>query len=1012
MNFKRCFSFVLLFIFVLSGISSYALPAKILREAVHIGEETQLNLGFEPQDEVILIVEAEGDPVLASKEAAVFGTEFIDTPKGNEHEEALLSLQSDITEKINDDVTKDAEIISSYTLLFNGFSIKTTYENLEKIKNLPGVKNAYVDEEIKLTPDLTTSVEISGALPAEINSYSGKGQVIAVLDVGFKVNHELFSAAPGTVKYTENDILNLVKSLDLHASSAASEIYYNSKIPFKYDYAGSKNQILDDDDDGVSSTNKHGTHVAGIAGGKGGKYNDKIINGVAPECQLFLMKVADDDGYMIESVTIAALEDAVRLGADVVNYSISAKYTSVSDGYAMQQSFASARNAGVFLAVSAGNEARGFYKKTPLVENIDYGAMGIPSSFSEPTAVASAINTATSSVRMSGTSSYGVNDNLELKPEITAPGGGILSSVISSTTAYDIMSGTSMAAPHISGAAAIMYEYFDDKGILSDGGKNRVLMAENMLMSTASIIKNASGVPYSPRVQGAGLVNVSKALKTPAILIGNEEKCKISLGERLTNVLNINFKVQNLTDESVTYDKISVCALTDGYTITNGEDYVSNSVELEIKSDSLPESITIEAGSSAEISAKVILDNDWLKNNNTIFKNGFFIDGFISLEKTDDETLPEISIPFTGFYGIWAQATVFDKTIYDEGGSTLIHKDDNGNYYAIGTSLYTYKLDDKGNKYSVILGNNNDGVYDSKYIALSPNNDGLRDVLRLNLTPMRNIKYFISDVRDENNKTVAINRGNIIINKFQTRELSLVDISSFSDGEYTLILGAKFNYEDSDENMTFAKSIPFYIDTQEPEIVKAVSRGDTIEAIFKDNKYVSYVRACKIDENGEIIWSPTKFFTEHTEGGEYKVVIDLGSFDAKDLSPDEVFLIAFDMAENMGGGSVSLFAQDTFYPVMKDFTYSGESFNVDFDITSYKEDGNYNAILAFYDEDGTLIYLKSQDTALPNGESKLSFSEKMNIDGATECRLFIWDDMESIFPADVAKIFDIREMMQ
>ncbi len=1002
MNFKRCFSLFLVFILIFSCISAHALPANIVKEAVSVREEMDFNSAFNPHDEVTIIVEVEGDPVLASKEAAVFGTEFIDTPKGNKHEEAILSLQSEITETINDDVTKDAEIISSYTLLFNGFSIKTTYENFEKIKNIPGVKNAYVDEEIKFTLDLTTSVEMAGAIPEEISPYSGKGQVIAVIDGGFKENHELFAVAPSTPKYTEDSIRNLLETSNLNASSSGSNCYYNKKIPFRYDYAMKDVGVLSE----IDETDKHGTHVAGIAGGKGGNYNGKTINGVAPDAQLLLMKVANDSGELSESAILAALNDAVGLGADVINCSISAKYTSVSSGSAMQQSFASARNAGVFVAVSAGNEARGFYERPPSAENIDYGAGGIPSSFSEPTAVASADNTVTTDVTMSSFSSYGVNDNLELKPEITAPGGNIISSVSSGTTSYGLKSGTSMASPHIAGAAAIMYEYFDDMGILSDGGKSRVLMAENMLMSTASIVKNASGVPYSPRVQGAGLVNVSAALKTPAVLIGNNEKCKISLGERLTNVLNINFTVRNLTNSLITYDKISVNVLTDGYTASNGKNYVSDSVNLQVKSDSLPESITLEGSSSAEISAKIILDSDWLENNKKIFKNGFYIDGFISLEK-NDATAPQISIPFTGFYGYWAQATVFDNTIYDNGGSSLVYGDNKG-YYAIGTSLFTYKYNS-----DVVLGNDNSGVYDSKYIALSPNGDDLCDELYMYLTPMRAIKWVVSDIFDENGKSDGTRVENMLVNKFSTTPLPMADISSLSDGEYTLRFGAKYNFEDSEQNSIRFIEIPFYIDTQAPEVLKVVSRGDTIEVTIKDNKYVSYVRAVYYAEGTNVRYSPEEFFTEHTEGGEYKAVIDLGSFDSKGSSPDDIYLLAYDMAENASiGESISFYAKDTFYPVMKDFTYTGGRFNVKFDITSYKEDGIYNTILGFYDEDGTLLYVKLQSAKLSGGKNEISFADAADIDEAAECRLFMWDGEKEMYPADVAKIFDLSELMQ
>ena len=210
------------------------------------------------------------------------------------------------------------------------------------------------------------------------------------------------------------------------------------------------------------------------------------------------MKVASNAGDISLDAMLLALEDAVRLGADVINCSIGADYYSPDYAPPIETGFANAHNAGVFVSVSAGNMARGFYKNQPLTTNIDYSSIGMPASTAGIMAVASGSKSA-SAFAMSSFSGYGVNDNLELKPEITAPGEGIISSVKNSSSAYAAKDGTSMASPHIAGAAAVMFEYFEAEK-MDVSGTDRINLCQSLLMSSASVAANAStGAVYSPQ---------------------------------------------------------------------------------------------------------------------------------------------------------------------------------------------------------------------------------------------------------------------------------------------------------------------------------------------------------------------------------------------------------------------------------------------------------------------------------------------------------------------------------
>ena len=161
---------------------------------------------------------------------------------------------------------------------------------------------------------------------------------------------------------------------------------------------------------------------------------------------------------------------------------------------------------------------------------------------------------------MSSFSSWGVPGDLSLKPEITAPGGNIYSvnGLDTSGTAYELMSGTSMAAPQVSGLVAVLQQYLRENGISAKGLNARAL-AQSLLMSSAKVmLEGTSGSYYSVFQQGAGLADVSAAIASPAyITVAGmaDGKVKVELGDdpQRTGVYTFAFTLHNLTDEELTY---------------------------------------------------------------------------------------------------------------------------------------------------------------------------------------------------------------------------------------------------------------------------------------------------------------------------------------------------------------------------------------------------------------------------------------------------------------------------
>lgn len=152
---------------------------------------------------------------------------------------------------------------------------------------------------------------------------------------------------------------------------------------------------------------------------------------------------------------------------------------------------------------------------------------------------------------MSDFSSWGVSPNLELVPDVTAPGGQIYSTL--NNGKFGMMSGTSMASPHIAGMSALVLQYLRDTYNLTEAQTHTI--AEALIMSTSKPVVEGSGVFYSPRKQGAGSANVYDAVTSPAYLTVNGGTPKVSLGDDNSRkgAYTFSFEINNLTDQPLTY---------------------------------------------------------------------------------------------------------------------------------------------------------------------------------------------------------------------------------------------------------------------------------------------------------------------------------------------------------------------------------------------------------------------------------------------------------------------------
>lgn len=275
---------------------------------------------------------------------------------------------------------------------------------------------------------------------------------------------------------------------------------------------------------------------------------------------------------------------------------------------------------------------------------------------------------------MSDFSSWGPTPSLTLKPEITAHGGDITSSV---PGGWDTLSGTSMAAPNMAGAFTLVLQYLKEK--YPDMSKNdRITMANRLVMSTTVIANDTFGTPYSPRKQGAGLATIKNAIESDAYLyVDGIDKAKIELGDdkNKTGVYDLKFKIKNISNKKKTYS-LSELVMTETVIVNNGgvktvaeHAYMLNdmlSKEYYVNGTKINgNTVSVEALSDLEITVKITLSQDAKNYLDENFKNGMYVEGFVCLDDADKGGV-DLSIPFLAFYGDWYAAPMFDLSVFDE----------------------------------------------------------------------------------------------------------------------------------------------------------------------------------------------------------------------------------------------------------------------------------------------------------------------------------------------------------
>jgi len=395
------------------------------------------------RDPVEVVVGLEPPPLatamhrsLALRPAAKAGKLDLASATSTAYVARLARLQDALATRIVRSIP-GASVRWRYRVVLDAIAVVVPRDRLGEVSSIPGVAEVYPN--VSYRPLLDTSPEQIGAdtLWGPDMSTAGQGVKIAILDEGINPQHPFFSASgyvypagypKGDPRYTTPKIVAA------RAFAPPGATWKFAPLPY----------------DPVNSD--HGDHVAGIAAGDftpGAVAGRGPLKGVAPKAYLGNYKVltvpTPGDGIDGNNPEIAAaIEAAVADGMDVINLSIGEAEIQPSRDV-VDAAIGAAAQAGVVTTVAAGND----------FDQMGRGSINSPAN--APAAIAAAAASKTD--LMAYFSSSGPTPiGLLMKPDVTAPGVSILSALPPREGTWGTESGTSMAAPHVAGGAALLRE--------------------------------------------------------------------------------------------------------------------------------------------------------------------------------------------------------------------------------------------------------------------------------------------------------------------------------------------------------------------------------------------------------------------------------------------------------------------------------------------------------------------------------------------------------------------------
>ncbi|HMO56534.1 MAG TPA: S8 family serine peptidase [Roseiflexaceae bacterium] len=422
---------------------------------------------------------------------------------------------------------------------YRGIAVTATPQQIARIRQLPGVG------QVRLIPpkerSLVSVVQQVGveqlwnaaSLSARGSDVTGRGVRIGIIDSGIDYTHATFGG-PGTAAAYAANNPTLVESGSFPTAKVIGGFDF---VGDAYNASGSGSQLIpvpdDDPLDCIGSGGAlgsveggHGTHVAAIAAGygvtsSGGNYSGSytalpppggfsIGPGIAPMASLYAFKIFGCQGTT--TFLTAAIDYAIdpngdgdtsdRL-VDVLNISLGSPFGSPDDPDAVAVN--RAVEAGVVVVVAAGDGGDVFYSAES------------PASATQAIAVGGSAGTS----GLAGFSSRGPQRGGGVKPDLVAPAVNISSAASGSGNGALVLSGSSVAAPQVAGAAALMREIYP-------GWAPQQIKAA--IMNASVELTNSSGAIYPPSLVGAGRLNIAGLEASDLVAYAADNPAGVALG--------------------------------------------------------------------------------------------------------------------------------------------------------------------------------------------------------------------------------------------------------------------------------------------------------------------------------------------------------------------------------------------------------------------------------------------------------------------------------------------------
>ena len=364
-----------------------------------IGENAVAEPQVADNEVVKVIIVMEGQSIVQENPSATLNGEV------EVKMERMKKQQETVIQAIEKQVLQNSrmQVNYQYTWLVNGIAANIPYGTIEAIEAIDGVDRVLLQPVYSVLENTAEPNTISGGAMIGrentwLSGYTGKGMTIAIVDTGLDIDHQNFAPLSESKltdsSMTAEDIAAVVSQLNASerfAGLTVEQLYRNTKVAYGFNYVDADLDITHADGRG-----DHGTHVAGIAAAN--KIDSSEVVGVAPDAQLLIMKVFGKNGGAYTEDIVAALEDALILGADVVNMSLGSSAGFTEDAEEVNAIYQRIATTGTILVASGGNSFTAGYGNTwgtnqNLTEHVDNGLLGSPGLYANVLTVASVENT-------------------------------------------------------------------------------------------------------------------------------------------------------------------------------------------------------------------------------------------------------------------------------------------------------------------------------------------------------------------------------------------------------------------------------------------------------------------------------------------------------------------------------------------------------------------------------------------------------------------------------------------